>query len=78
MSEEYIFVLCIIFMVVVVPMVLIMTKKKAPLDEKTSTADYDRIHQLSLKAEDLVDRVQNLEAILDAETPDWRKKYDTK
>jgi phage shock protein B len=34
------------------------------------------LKRLSTLANDLNIRIKNLEAILDAETPDWRKKYE--
>ena len=67
----------IIFMIFVAPIWVIMHyrtagKKSVGLtdDEQNSIADLAEI------AEGMEQRISTLESILDAETPDWREKYE--
>lgn len=77
MDEGFIFVLLLCFVVVVIPTWLKMhygnrKQSSAPLPE----SERGKLDSLQELADTLNERVQNLEAILDAETPEWRKKYD--
>ncbi|MEE4244253.1 MAG: envelope stress response membrane protein PspB [Kangiellaceae bacterium] len=77
MSEGFIFVLAILFMVVVVPTWLSFhygeKKKQRKAEPVESAEDLGQLHQL---ASDLNERIGTLESILDAEAPNWRKQYD--
>ena len=75
--DEIIVVPIIIFMLFVAPIWVIMHyrtlgKKAVGLtdDEQSSLND------LAELADAMEDRITTLESILDAETPDWRAKYD--
>ena len=67
----------IVFMVIVAPIWIIMHyrtagKKSVGLsDDELSSLDH-----LSEIADGLDERINTLESILDAETPDWRAKYE--
>ncbi len=80
MDDWVVFVLGVIFIVVVLPYWLKLhygeKKNKKQVDKKTNDSEKVELEGLSDLANDLAVRVKNLEAILDAETPDWRKKYE--
>ena len=75
MSSSHIFVLCIIFMVVVVPVLASFWSDSKKYGGK-SQINMNKVDELNEMATRLSERVKNLESILDAETPEWRKKYD--
>ena len=76
MSGSQVFVLCIIFMVVVIPVLLsFISSQKKGNNKHTSQLDEQKIEELFETAQKLSERVNNLEAILDEETPNWRSKY---
>ncbi|GAC14089.1 envelope stress response membrane protein PspB [Aliiglaciecola lipolytica] len=65
----------IIFMIIVAPIWLILHyKSKKQVSQGLSEDEYMSLQELSNKAEKMADRIQTLEAILDAESPDWRNK----
>ncbi len=65
----------IIFMVVVAPIWLILHyRSKGQVSQGLSEEEYIQLSELSELADNMTDRIQTLEAILDAETPDWRSK----
>ncbi|WJG08369.1 envelope stress response membrane protein PspB [Aliiglaciecola sp. LCG003] len=65
----------IIFMTIVAPIWLILHyRSKKQVSQGLSEDEYVSLQELSNKAEMMADRIQTLEAILDAETPDWRNK----
>lgn len=65
----------IIFMTIVAPIWLILHyRSKKQVSQGLSEDEYITLQELSNKAEVMADRIQTLEAILDAETPDWRNK----
>jgi phage shock protein B len=65
----------IIFMVIVAPIWLILHyRSKRQISQGLSEDEYRQLSDLSEAADQMADRIQTLEAILDAETPDWRKK----
>ena len=73
--EEIIMAPVIIFMVVVAPIWLILHyRSKRQVGQGLSEEEYTQLSQLSEMADKMSDRIQTLEAILDAETPDWRSK----
>ncbi|WP_409553419.1 envelope stress response membrane protein PspB [Aliiglaciecola sp. M165] len=65
----------IIFMTIVAPIWLILHyRSKKQVSQGLSEDEYLTLQDLANKAEAMADRIQTLEAILDAETPDWRNK----
>lgn len=65
----------ICFMVFVAPIWVVMHyRSKKKVAQGLSDDDYDSLNDLAEKAESMSERIQTLEAILDEESPDWRKK----
>ena len=65
----------IIFMLVVAPIWLVLHyKSKRQISQGLSEEEYMQLSELSELADRMTDRIKTLEAILDAETPDWRNK----
>ena len=67
----------ILFMIIVAPIWVIMHYRTAA--KKTvglSDDDQQSLQELVESAERMEQRIEVLEAILDEETPDWRKKYE--
>jgi phage shock protein B len=73
--EEIIVVPVIIFMVIVAPIWLILHyRSKGQVNQGLSDEEYIQLSDLSEMADKMADRIKTLEAILDAETPEWRSK----
>ena len=73
--EEIIIAPIIIFMLVVAPIWLILHyRSKRQISQGFSEEEYVQLSELSELADKMADRIRTLEAILDAETPDWRNK----
>jgi len=73
--EEIIVAPVIIFMLVVAPIWLILHyRSKRQISQGFSEEEYIQLSELSELADKMADRIKTLEAILDAETPDWRTK----
>lgn len=73
--EEVIMAPVIIFMVIVAPIWLILHyRSKGQVSQGLSEEEYIQLSDLSEMADKMADRIKTLEAILDAETPDWRNK----
>jgi phage shock protein B len=73
--EELIMVPVIIFMLLVAPIWLILHyRSKRQINQGFSEEEYTQLSELSELADKMTDRIKTLEAILDAETPDWRNK----
>ena len=65
----------IIFMIIVAPIWLILHyRSKRQVSQGLSEEEYIQLSELSELADKMADRIKTLEAILDAETPDWRSK----
>lgn len=65
----------IIFMVIVAPIWLILHyRSKGQVSQGLTEEEYIQLSNLSETADKMADRIQTLEAILDAETPEWRNK----
>ncbi len=65
----------IIFMVIVAPIWLVLHyRSKGQVSQGLSEEEYIQLSDLSETADKMSDRIRTLEAILDAETPDWRSK----
>lgn len=73
--EEIFAVPIIIFMLVVAPIWLVLHyRSKRQINQGLSEEEYTQLSELSELADRMTDRIKTLEAILDAETPDWRNK----
>ena len=71
--EELIMVPVIIFMLLVAPIWLILHyRSKRQITQGFSEEEYKQLSELSELADKMTERIKTLEAILDAETPDWR------
>lgn len=65
----------IIFMVIVAPIWLVLHyRSKRQISQGLTEEEYRQLSDLSETADMMADRIKTLEAILDAETPDWRTK----
>jgi phage shock protein B len=65
----------ILFLVFVAPIWLIMHyRSKRQLAQGLSESEIQQLNNLAHKAETLGERVKTLEAILDAEAPEWRNR----
>ena len=65
----------IIFMIIVAPIWLVLHyRSKKQVSQGLSQEEYMQLSELSEVADTMADRIQTLEAILDAETPNWRSK----
>ncbi|MBY6197294.1 envelope stress response membrane protein PspB [Vibrio hangzhouensis] len=68
----------IVFLIFVAPLWLFLhyrSKRKA--ESGLSEQDFQKLQSLSQRAEKMQSRVDNLERILDAESPNWRQNYDS-
>jgi phage shock protein B len=73
--EEVIMAPVIIFMIIVAPIWIVMHyRSKRQVSQGLSESEYIQLSELSEAADLMADRIKTLEAILDAETPDWRTK----
>jgi len=73
--EEIIMAPVVIFMVLVAPIWLVLHyRSKGQVSQGLSEEEYIQLSDLSEMADKMADRIKTLEAILDAETPDWRSK----
>jgi phage shock protein B len=73
--EEIIVAPVIIFMIIVAPIWLVLHyRSKRQISQGFSEEEYIQLSELSELADKMTDRIKTLEAILDAETPDWRNK----
>jgi len=73
--EEIIMAPVIIFMVIVAPIWLVLHyRSKGQVSQGLSEEEYIQLSNLSETADKMADRIKTLEAILDAETPEWRNK----
>ncbi len=62
-------------MLVVAPIWLVLHyRSKKQVSQGLSEEEYIQLSELSEMADVMADRIQTLEAILDAETPNWRSK----
>jgi len=67
----------IIFMIFVAPIWIIMHyRSKRKISEGLSEHEIAQLNDLSAKAERMSDRINTLEAILDAEAPNWRRRHE--
>ena len=65
----------IIFMVIVAPLWLILHyRSKKQVSQGLSEHEHRQLSELANKAEKMAERVETLEALLDQESPQWRRK----
>ncbi len=65
----------VLFMIFVAPVWLIMHyRSKRQVGQGLSETEIKSLQNLAEKAELMADRIETLESILDAETPDWRNR----
>jgi len=65
----------ILFMLIVAPIWLILHyRSKRQVNQGLSEEEYIQLSDLSELADKMAERIRTLEAILDAETSDWRSK----
>nr|WP_197411251.1 envelope stress response membrane protein PspB [Colwellia sp. TT2012] len=75
MVEEIIMAPVIIFMIIVAPIWLVLHyRSKKQVSQGLSQEEYIQLSELSEVADTMADRIQTLEAILDAESPNWRAR----
>ncbi len=75
--DEIVIAPIIVFMVIVAPIWIIMHYRTA--DKKSvglSDDEQQSLDELAEIADSMEERISTLESILDAETPDWRAKYE--
>ena len=73
--DEVIIAPVMVFMLVVAPIWLVLHyKSKRQISQGFSEEEYIQLSELSSLADKMADRIKTLEAILDAETPEWRNK----
>ncbi|HAS61569.1 MAG TPA: envelope stress response membrane protein PspB [Vibrio sp.] len=67
----------IVFLIFVAPLWLLLHyRSKRKTSSGLSQEDYQRLQTLSERAESMQKRVDTLERILDAESPNWRRNYE--
>lgn len=72
---EIIVVPFIVFMIFVAPLWLVLHyRSKKEIDKGLSKGDYTQLSELADTADKMAARIKTLEAILDAESPEWRNK----
>ncbi|HFB66699.1 MAG TPA: envelope stress response membrane protein PspB [Aeromonadales bacterium] len=77
MESNIFFVPLILFMLFVAPVWVVMHYRTLGKKQGGLTEDeHQKIAELEALAEKMEDRIRTLESILDAETPDWRKRYE--
>nr|WP_216628522.1 envelope stress response membrane protein PspB [Pseudoalteromonas caenipelagi] len=65
----------ILFMLVVAPLWLILHyRSKKQVSQGLSEHEHRQLLELASKAEKMAERVETLEALLDQEAPEWRRK----
>jgi phage shock protein B len=65
------------FMIFVAPIWVIMHyRSKRKMSEGLSETELNQLNDLSNRAEKMADRIKTLEAILDAESPNWRREHE--
>ena len=67
----------VVFLIFVAPLWLLLHyRSKCKAANGLSQEDYEALQGLSDKAKGLQERINTLERILDAESPNWRGQYD--
>lgn len=67
----------IIFMVIVAPIWLVLHyRSKRQVSQGLTEEEFSQLNDLIVKADKMAARIETLEAILDAESPEWRGKHE--
>ncbi|AZQ09941.1 MULTISPECIES: envelope stress response membrane protein PspB [Shewanella] len=67
----------IIFMVIVAPIWLVLHyRSKRQVSQGLSDEEFKQLNELIALADKMDQRIETLEAILDAESPEWRNKHE--
>jgi len=67
----------VIFLLVVAPIWLVLHyRSKRQVNQGLSESEYIQLSELSELADKMSDRIKTLEAILDAESPEWRNRAE--
>ncbi|RLV59326.1 envelope stress response membrane protein PspB [Parashewanella curva] len=67
----------ILFMIIVAPIWIIMHyRSKKQINQGLSEEEYKTLNQLIAQADKMAHRIETLEKILDAESPEWRNKHE--
>lgn len=75
--QEMIFVPMVLFMIFVAPLWVIMHyRSKNKMGQGLTDVELEQLNELARKAEKMADRIKTLEAILDADSPNWRQQHD--
>ncbi len=75
--DEVILAPIIVFMILVAPIWIIMHYRTAGKKSVGLSVDEQQsLDELAEIADSMEERISTLESILDAETPDWRAKYE--
>ncbi|MBV2128066.1 MULTISPECIES: envelope stress response membrane protein PspB [Arsukibacterium] len=75
--HELIFVPLILFMIFVAPLWVIMHyRSKSKMQQGLTDVELQQLNNLAARAEKMAERIHTLEAILDAESPQWRNQHD--
>lgn len=75
--HELIFVPLILFMIFVAPLWVIMHyRSKSKMQQGLTDVELQQLNNLAVRAEKMAERIHTLEAILDAESPQWRNQHD--
>ena len=70
-----IFVPTVLFMLIVAPVWIFMHYRSKQKSQDSLTAEERaELETLAMRAEMMLERIDTLESILDAQTPDWRKR----
>ena len=76
--EVAFFVPVVLFLTIVAPTWIFMHyRSKQKLASAMSEQERTDLEDLMVHAERMAERIATLEAILDAETPDWRRRMET-
>ncbi|WP_163930393.1 envelope stress response membrane protein PspB [Paraferrimonas sp. SM1919] len=77
MNMDVLIVPLIVFMVIVAPLWLILHyRSKKQVGKGFSDEEYQQLNELASRAEKMAERIETLEAILDANSPQWRTKHE--
>ncbi|WP_019674793.1 envelope stress response membrane protein PspB [Arsukibacterium perlucidum] len=75
--HELIFVPLILFMIFVAPLWVIMHyRSRSKMQQGLTDVELQQLNNLAARAEKMAERIHTLEAILDAESPQWRNQHD--
>lgn len=65
----------IVFLVVVAPIWIVFHyRSKRQVNQGLSENEYEKLNELAELADNMAERIQTLESLLDAESPEWRNK----